>query len=112
MNIEELKSVANAIVARQKGVLAADESSPTIKKRFDSIKLESTEENRRRYRDLLFTADGIGAMSVASFCLTKPCASAPVMALRLPSCCRAGESFRASRWTKAPRRWRCVLATR
>lgn len=59
MNIEELKSVANAIVARQKGVLAADESSPTIKKRFDSIQVESTEENRRRYREILFTAAGI-----------------------------------------------------
>ena len=59
MNIDELKSVANAIVARQKGVLAADESSPTIKKRFDSVQVESTEENRRRYREILFTADGI-----------------------------------------------------
>ncbi len=59
MNISELKSVANAIVAKQKGVLAADESSPTIKKRFDSIKVESTEENRRRYREILFTTEGI-----------------------------------------------------
>jgi len=59
MNINELKSVAQAIVAKQKGVLAADESSPTIKKRFDSIKVESTEENRRRYREILFTAQGI-----------------------------------------------------
>jgi fructose-bisphosphate aldolase class I len=59
MNINELKSVANAIVAKQKGVLAADESSPTIKKRFDSIKVESTEENRRRYREILFTTEGI-----------------------------------------------------
>ena len=59
MNINELKSVATTIVARQKGVLAADESSPTIKKRFDSIKVESTEENRRRYREILFTTEGI-----------------------------------------------------
>lgn len=59
MNNDELRSVANAIVAKQKGVLAADESSPTIKKRFDSIKVESTAENRRRYRELLFTAAGI-----------------------------------------------------
>lgn len=59
MNIDELKSVANAIVAKQKGVLAADESNPTIAKRFDSIKVESTEENRRRYREILFTAAGI-----------------------------------------------------
>ncbi|MBI1282763.1 MAG: fructose-bisphosphate aldolase class I [Thiobacillus sp.] len=59
MNIDTLKSMASAIVAKQKGVLAADESSPTIKKRFDSIKVESTEENRRRYREILLTADGI-----------------------------------------------------
>jgi fructose-bisphosphate aldolase, class I len=59
MNINELKLVAQAIVAKQKGVLAADESSPTIKKRFDSIKVESTEENRRRYREILFTTQGI-----------------------------------------------------
>lgn len=59
MNIDELKSVARAIVAQHKGVLAADESSPTIKKRFDTIQVESTEENRRRYREVLFTADGI-----------------------------------------------------
>lgn len=59
MNIIELKLVAQAIVAKQKGVLAADESSPTIKKRFDSIKVDSTEESRRRYREILFTAKDI-----------------------------------------------------
>ena len=59
MNIDELKSVAQAIVAKQKGVLAADESSPTIKKRFDSIGVESTEENRRRYREIMFTTEGL-----------------------------------------------------
>ncbi len=59
MNTDELKSVARAIVAEQKGILAADESGPTIKKRFDSIQVASSEENRRRYRELLFTTDGI-----------------------------------------------------
>jgi fructose-bisphosphate aldolase class I len=59
MNLDELNFVATAIVAQQKGVLAADESNPTIKKRFDAIQVESTEENRRRYRELLFTAEGI-----------------------------------------------------
>lgn len=59
MNKEILRSVAKAIVATQKGVLAADESNPTIKKRFDSIKVESTEENRRRYREILITTEGI-----------------------------------------------------
>jgi fructose-bisphosphate aldolase class I len=59
MNIDELKTVARAIVAEHKGLLAADESGPTIKKRFDSVKLESTEETRRRYREILFTTRGI-----------------------------------------------------
>jgi len=59
MNKDKLRSVAKAIVAEHKGVLAADESNPTIKKRFDSINVESTEENRRRYREILFTTEGI-----------------------------------------------------
>ena len=56
MNRSELESIARAMVAKGKGILAADESSGTIKKRFDGIKLESTEEARRTYRELLFTA--------------------------------------------------------
>ncbi|MBA2383762.1 MAG: fructose-bisphosphate aldolase, partial [Actinobacteria bacterium] len=51
----ELHDTAKTLVADDKGILAADESSGTIEKRFDSIGLESTEENRRTYRDLLFT---------------------------------------------------------
>ena len=53
-----LEETARALVAPGKGILAADESGGTIKKRFDSIGVESTEETRRAYRDLLFTADG------------------------------------------------------
>src|SRR5690606_10219366 len=59
MNVKELKSVAKARVANGKGRLAADESGGTIKKRFDTIGTESTEENRRRYREMLFTANGV-----------------------------------------------------
>jgi fructose-bisphosphate aldolase, class I len=58
MNPSELMRVASAMVAKGKGILAADESSGTIKKRFDSIKLDSTEEHRRSYREMLFTAPG------------------------------------------------------
>src|SRR5436305_3260336 len=54
----ELHETARALVAEGKGILAADESGGTIKKRFDSIGVESTEENRRAYRDLLFTTQG------------------------------------------------------
>ena len=55
----ELQVIANALVAPGKGILAADESSGTIKKRFDSIQVESTEANRRAYRNLLFTTPGM-----------------------------------------------------
>ena len=57
---DELIRTAGEIVANDRGILAADESTGTIKKRFDSIDLESTEENRRAYRDLLFTTPGLG----------------------------------------------------
>ena len=59
MNVSELEATARAIVAPGKGILAADESTGTIKKRFDKIGVESTEENRRAYRDLLFTTEGV-----------------------------------------------------
>jgi fructose-bisphosphate aldolase class I len=56
--MHELEDTARALVAEGKGILAADESDGTIKKRFDSIGVESTEDNRRAYRELLFTTDG------------------------------------------------------
>lgn len=58
MNRSELETTARAMVAKGKGILAADESGGTIKKRFDTIKLESTEEARRTYREMLFTTAG------------------------------------------------------
>jgi len=56
--MNELETTARALVAEGKGILAADESDGTIKKRFDSIGVESAEETRRAYRELLFTTDG------------------------------------------------------
>ena len=59
MSASELNSIARSIVADDRGILAADESTGTIKKRFDSISVESTESNRRAYRNLLFTTEGM-----------------------------------------------------
>src|SRR5712671_3987452 len=56
MNIAALSATARALVAPGKGILAADESSGTIKKRFDTIGCASTEDRRRAYREMLFTA--------------------------------------------------------
>jgi len=63
MNLSELARVAQAMTVKHKGILAADESSGTIKKRFDSIKLDSTEEHRRTYREMLFTAGAQDSIS-------------------------------------------------
>ena len=76
----ELHETAKALVADNRGILAADESSGTIKKRFDTIDLESTEENRRAYRDMLFTTPGLEESPTRG--------SSP-----------------GSRWTPAPRTW-------
>ena len=54
MNLSELNRIALAMVTPGKGILAADESTGTIKKRFEAIKVESTEQNRRDYREMLF----------------------------------------------------------
>src|SRR6202163_2389399 len=56
MNLSELNKVANAMVRPGKGILAADESTSTIKKRFDAIEVESTADARRDYRELLFSS--------------------------------------------------------
>ncbi len=60
MNLDALAQTAQEMVANNRGLLAADESTGTIKKRFDSINVESTETNRRDYRELLFRASGVG----------------------------------------------------
>ena len=57
--MNHIQDIAQAMVAKGKGILAADESTPTCTKRFESINVESTEENRNAYRGMLFTADGI-----------------------------------------------------
>ena len=58
MSIKELDETVEAMVAEGKGILAIDESTPTIKNRLDSINTESTEASRRAYRDLLITNPG------------------------------------------------------
>ena len=60
MNADTLIKTAQELVAPGKGILAADESFPTIEKRFKSLEIESTEDNRRAYRDMLFATAGLG----------------------------------------------------
>src|SRR5215472_11066526 len=58
--MSELKEIARTLVAPGKGILAADESTPTITKRFEAVGLPSTEETRRAYREMLFTTPNVG----------------------------------------------------
>ena len=71
MSMHELETVARGVVAPGKGILAADESFPTIKKRFTSINVETSEEHRRAYRELLFTTPGVEEFMTRHICL--PC---------------------------------------
>jgi fructose-bisphosphate aldolase class I len=56
---KQLRDIATKMVVKGKGILAADESTPTCSKRFDSISIDSTYENRNEYRNMLFTADNL-----------------------------------------------------
>jgi len=60
MPAQDLASIAKVLAASCRGILAADESTGTIERRFNSIKVENVEENRRAYRDMLFTTKGLG----------------------------------------------------
>ena len=60
MNVQTLEETARELVSPGRGILAADESTGTITKRFEAVGIESTEETRRRYREMLFTTEGIG----------------------------------------------------
>ena len=59
MSLNSLEEIASYIVSEGKGILAADESNPTCGKRFDSIGVESNEDNRRDYREMLFRSNGM-----------------------------------------------------
>ena len=86
MNLAELNKVAEAMVAPGRGILAADESSGTIKKRFDAIGVESTDDNRRDYRELLFRSPRrCRSTFPASSSTTRPSARTPRTARRWSS---------------------------
>jgi fructose-bisphosphate aldolase class I len=77
MKTETLETMAKKLVAPGKGILAADESTGTIEKRLKSINVPSTEENRREYREILFTTSGVVNLSAGSFFSTRRFARRP-----------------------------------
>ena len=113
MNTNDLAGIARAMVASGRGILAADESTGTIEKRFKGISVESTEENRRAYRDMLFTTKGLGefisGVILYDETLRQKSADGTPFAALLA---QERHPARASRWTPAPRTWRSALARR
>ena len=113
MAAQELNAIARSIVADHKGVLAADESTGTIKKRFDSIGVESTEENRRAYRNLLFTTPGfedyVGGVILYDETIRQAADDGTPFAELLAA---KGDRARASRSTRAHRTWPATRARR
>ena len=105
MNIESMVRTAHAVTGTDRGILAADESAPTIAKRFATIGLESTEERRRAYREILFTTAGLEKYigGVILFDETIRQQAARRHAVRA-SCWPITASCRASRSTPAPGR--------
>ena len=112
MAVQELNAIARSIVADHKGMLAADESTGTITKRFDSIGIESTEENRRAYRNLLFTTPGfedfVGGVILYDETIRQAADDGTPFAQLLES---KGAS-RGSRSTRARRTWPATRARR
>ena len=82
MTGHHLQSVALALVAEKKGILAADETVPTLTKRFDALGISSTEQSRRSYREMLFTLLAPPSLSAALSCRTRPSARKARLALR------------------------------
>ena len=112
MNLAELNKVAEAMVAPGRGILAADESSGTIKKRFDAIGAESTEDSRRDYREMLFRSTDAMSKYISGVILydetirQKAKDGTPLVELIK----KAGSHCPASRSTRAPSRCRSARA--
>ena len=106
MNLAELNKVARAMVADGKGILAADESSGTVKKRFDAIGVESTEDNRRAYRELLFTTPGAEEFISGVILYDETIRQSSSDGTPFP------KLLKGSRSTSAPCRWRSRRARR
>ena len=108
----DLENITAALVTSGKGILAADESVPTLTRRFATLEIPSTEETRRTYREMLFSTPGIEDSSVAQSCTTKPYTRDALVGGRLRRLYQAMALFPASRSIQAPSRWPACLEKR
>ena len=101
MTSHDLQSVALTLVASGKGILAADETIPTLTRRFDALGIQSTEHSRRAYREMLLTSRGAEEFISGVIIQDEPFVKRVPMARHLLRCSRTRASFPASRSTGA-----------
>ena len=94
MKTESLETVAKKLVAPGKGILAADESSGTIEKRLKGINVPSTEENRRMYREILFTTKDAGGFISGVILFDETIRQKTAMVVVLSTCWSSGDRSR------------------
>jgi Fructose-bisphosphate aldolase class-I len=97
MTSHDLELVATTLVTNGKGILAADETVPTLTRRFDALGIQSTEQSRRTYREMLFTAPGALEFISGSSCRMRPSVKGAPAARHSPRFSRIRASFRGSR---------------
>ena len=95
MTRHDLESVALMLVSEGKGIPAADETISTLTKRFDALGIQSTEQSRRSYREMLFTTLASLSSSAVSSCMTKRSVRRAPAACRSPRFRMSGASFPA-----------------
>ena len=108
MDLDHLAAIANAMVADNKGLLAADESTGTIGKRLDSISVKSTEDTRRDYREMLFRADGLGEYISGVILYDETIRQNAADGTSLTRILMRRVFYLASRWTLVQKRWRAL----
>ena len=101
MTSRDPEAVAQTLVAEGKGILAADETVPTLTKRFDTLGIRSTEESRRTYREMLFTSPGAAEFISGVIMYDETIRQKSSGGTPLAEALTAGASFQASRLTPA-----------
>ena len=103
MRHQVLEQTARELIAEGKGILAADETVPTITKRFAALKIESTEDSRRAYREMFFTTPDVSAFISGVILQDETIRQKTPPGCRCPRCCPSKGSFRGSKWIPEPR---------
>ena len=108
MNEQKLIATAQAMIVEGKGLLAMDESTPTCNQRFAKLGIPQTEETRRSYRELIVTTPGLSEFISGVILYDETIRQSRKEGTPFLNSSPTRGSFRASRWTPAPKSWRVI----